>query len=95
MLRESLRLLTPTGRLALVLPFDQRAILLEEAEQVGLHPYRETQVSTRQGMPPKRLLIELGQETVTPQCDHLAIEDESHHYTPAFIALERPFYLKI
>lgn len=95
LLRGSLRLLAPTGRLALVLPFDQRTILLEEAEQVGLHAYRETQVSTRQGMPPKRLLIELGPETVIPQCDHLAIEDESHRYTPAFIALEKPFYLKI
>ena len=95
LLRESLRLLAPAGRLALVLPFDQRTILLEEATHVGLYPSRETHVSTRQGMPPKRLLIELGQEAITPQCDCLAIEDESHHYTPAFIALEQPFYLKM
>ena len=95
LLRESLRLLAHTGRLALVLPFDQRNILLEEAKQVGLHPYRETHVSTRQGTPPKRLLIELGQETITPLYDQLAIEDESHQYTPEFIALERNYYLKI
>lgn len=95
LLQDCLRLLTPTGRLALVLPFDQRDILLAKATQVGLHPYRETHVSTRQGTPPKRLLIELGQEATTTICDHLAIEDESHHYTPAFIALEQPFYLKI
>ena len=95
LLRESLRLLASTGRLALVLPFDQRAILLEEADRTGLHLLRETQVSTRQGTPPKRLLVELGKRIVTPVCSQLAIEDEAHRYTPEFIALEQPFYLKM
>ena len=95
LLRESIRLLSPIGRLALILPFNQREILLEEAKQVRLYPQRETHVSTRQSTPPKRLLIELGREAITSVCDQLAIEDESHHYTPAFIASEQPFYLKI
>lgn len=95
LLQESLRLLAPTGRLALILPFDQRDILLEEMSKTGLYLLRETQVSTRQGMPPKRLLVELGKAVVTPICSQLAIEDEEHHYTQEFIALEQPFYLKM
>ena len=93
---DSSRLLAPEGRIALVLPFDQREALLEEAKAQGLYAQRETHVSSRLNLPPKRLLIELGQHPAETLIDSLAIEaDESRRYTSEFVALERPYYLKI
>lgn len=96
LLADSSRLLASQGRIALVLPFDQREALLEEAKAQGLYAQRETHVSSRLNLPPKRLLIELGQQPAETLIDSLAIEaDESRRYTSEFIALERPYYLKI
>lgn len=96
LLRDSARLLSSTGRMALILPYDQRTWLLTEAQAQGFFPSKETRVSTRMGLPPKRLLMELRRHPSEPVIDSLAIEaDETHRYTEAFIALERPFYLKM
>lgn len=96
LLNGSLHLLSDNGRLGLILPYDQRDLLLKEAIKIGLYPLRETQVSSRVDLPPKRLLIELGKEVVTTHhFDKLAIEDLEHNFTPEFIAIERSFYLKM
>ena len=55
LLKDSCRLLAPKGKLALILPFEQRTILLELAHKNQLYPLRETHVSSIKGATPKRL----------------------------------------
>lgn len=96
LLKDSCRLLAPKGKLALILPFEQRTILLELAHKNQLYPLRETHVSSIKGATPKRLLIELSRqrrEFIEPST--LNIEIEQREYSKEFIALVKDFYLKM
>ncbi len=90
------RLLTPTGRLCLVLPADQEEKLLAILAENGLHRVRQTYVVPIPHAQPKRILIEIaGKPTPDLSADYLTIELERHRYTPEYIALTRDFYLNM
>ena len=87
-------LLTPDGRIALILPFAQRDDLLRTAENEALHTIRETRVISVEGSSPKRLLIELSSiHTDTIITDELTLEDRMHQRTTAYRQLTQAFYL--
>lgn len=93
---QSQPLLSPRGRIALVLPYE----LLEEVKTIArknaLHVCRQTNVIPVPDARPKRLLIELsGRETDIENPDTLVIEEARHRYTPEYIALTKDFYLKM
>ena len=88
--------LAPQGRIALVLPFDQRDRLVNAAREEGLYPARETHVSSVAGAKPKRLLMELSADPAGDvPASHLVIEMERGRYSAEFTRLMRDFYLKI
>lgn len=96
LLRDTKRLLAPSGRLALVLPFDQRDPLHILMEETGYRTARETVVYSVAGGKPKRLLTELTLlPAPSPELSELAIETQEQDYTEPFKALMRDFYLKI
>ena len=89
-------LLSSSGRIALVLPYEQ----LEEVESIArknsLFVSRQTDVIPVPGAHPKRLLIELSAvEADATNRDTLVIEESRHQYTPEYIALTKDFYLKM
>lgn len=89
-------LLSATGRIALVLPYEQLGEIEEVAEKYALYIGRQTNVIPTPGAPPKRLLIELtATDTDIKKRDTLIIEEARHQYTPDYIALTKEFYLKM
>lgn len=67
------KLLSPSGRLAVIYPLGEAAAFRLEAEAAGLYLSRQTQVITTPGQPPKRLLMEFSRTAGMPRFDDLVI----------------------
>lgn len=93
---DACSLLSPTGRIALILPYEQLIEVEEIARQNALHISRQTDVIPIPGAQPKRLLVELSapSEGIKKQ-NTLIIEETRHQYTPEYIELTKDFYLKM
>lgn len=91
-------LLSSSGRLALITPYDQKQVLLLAALSHGLTPSRFCNVVTVEGKSPKRLLSEwkqlspIKQENL-PQEQQLVIRNRESLYTEAYKRLVAPYYL--
>ena len=96
LIEGSKQLLAPQGKLYLILPFDQREILLPLIYKESLFLHKETVVLPTPTSRPKRLLVEISDTPVTEvQADTLTIEKERHVYTDDFIALAKDYYLHL
>lgn len=96
LIKDSYFLLSTTGRIALVLPYEQLGEVEDIAHENALYISRQTAVIPTPGAQPKRLLIELSAtDTDTKNRDTLIIEEARHQYTPDYIALTKEFYLKM
>lgn len=96
LLHDSRHLLAPHGRLALILPYDQKEMLRETYLKENYSLSQETVVYPTPNGKPKRLLVELSLTPIEqPVYSRLTIELERHQYTSEFKALARDFYLKI
>lgn len=91
------RLLTPGGRLALILPAGREAEVEVLAGRNGLHPVRQTTVVPVSGGAAKRILSELSVTAPAAPCerDTLYIEKARGEYSQAYIALMKDFYPKM
>lgn len=96
LIREAQTLLSPSGRIALVLPYERLEEVKALASANHLYICRQTDVIPTPGAAPKRLLVELSttEENIKNR-DTLTIEEARHQYTPAYIALTKEFYLKM
>lgn len=96
LIREAQTLLSPSGRIALVLPYEQLEEVKALASANHLYICRQTDVIPTPGAAPKRLLMELSttEENIKNR-DTLTIEEARHQYTPEYIALTKEFYLKM
>lgn len=92
----SKKILSESGRIALILPVEQERKLTEILTQNQLYRTRQTNVIPVAGKQIKRILVEL---SATPAPDYapecLAIEVERHKYTKEYEALTRDFYLNM
>lgn len=87
-------LLAPDGRFAVILPLIEGLRFQELAETYHLYCTRLTEVHPRQNKPVERLLMEFAQDKQPLRKDQLVIQhDKNNHWTEAFIALTRDFYL--
>lgn len=89
------RLLSDNGRFSIILPSEQKDLLIQTAGIQGLFLSRQTTVITRPGLAPKRILMEFQKTRGTFQTDEIIIELERHRYSEAYIALTKEFYLKM
>ncbi|WP_304248069.1 tRNA1(Val) (adenine(37)-N6)-methyltransferase [Parabacteroides gordonii] len=96
LIREAQTLLSPSGRIALVLPYERQEEVKALASANHLYICRQTDVIPIPGAAPKRLLVELSatKENIKNR-DTLTIEEARHQYTPEYIALTKEFYLKM
>ena len=96
LIRDARTLLSPSGRISLVLPYERLDEVKELALINQLHICRQTDVIPTPGAEPKRLLVELSvTEENTKKRDILTIEEARHQYTPEYIALTKEFYMKM
>jgi len=87
------RLLTPTGRLTLVLPAFEHQAFEQIARVSGFSPMRKTFVQSLRGEAPIRILATYGFACSEPVITHLAIQDADGRYTADYRQLTREFYL--
>jgi tRNA1Val (adenine37-N6)-methyltransferase len=93
---DSLTLLTPAGRIALILPVRQQDELRRCLLAHGLHCIRRTLVYAVAGAAPKRCLVELSRRPPSSpdgETDSLILEDPPHQRSAAYRELTREFYL--
>ena len=91
---HSRRLLAPNGQLALILPAETEAEVIELATQHSLYCTRMTRVYGREGKPAKRILLLFGPEkTNVPETDTLVLESADGGRSPQYSALAQEFYL--
>lgn len=92
---ESGSLLKERGRISLILPFDFKRKVIEDAINSNLFPCRITNVFPLPHKPAKRLLIELVKDEATTTCieNNLVIESSRHQYSGEFKSLTCDFYL--
>ena len=91
----SASLLSQTGRISFIYPYDYKAELMKLAEEHNLSVSRITNVLPTFDSVPKRILIELAKEEVLPTENDLIIEKERHVYSEGFTSLLKDFYLKM
>ena len=97
LLQYSRKLLAPQGRIALILPYDQKDRLTDCIQTQNLFLSKEVSVIPVPDAQPKRLLAELTSEPPTSPTfsDRLTIEIARHRYTDEYINLTKDFYLKM
>ena len=96
LISSSRPLLSPHGRIALILPYEQLEEVKSLAQKNMLSVSRQTDVVPVRGAQPKRLLIELScVETKEITHDTLVLEEPGRQHTAEYVALTKDFYLKM
>ncbi|HCW08495.1 MAG TPA: tRNA (adenosine(37)-N6)-methyltransferase TrmM [Cytophagales bacterium] len=93
LISNSLRLLNPTGRLAVILPFAEGNIFKTLAIENQLHLIRETAFYSRREKPQERWLFEFSCEEAELQSDQLLLYEKDSIQTEKYINLVKDFYL--
>jgi len=87
------KLLSPIGRLCVIIPFTSSVEFRECARLSGFYLRHQTNIIPKPGRAPKRVLLELSLEAGYPVNSELTILDENGFYTLAYKTLTAPFYL--
>ncbi len=96
LLRGAVSLLLPGGRISLIFPAGLHDSVSAIAREYGLFVRRTMWVSGREGMPPKRVMVEWVNKPSEIREEHnLAIETAPLEWTPEYIDLTRDFYLQL
>jgi tRNA1Val (adenine37-N6)-methyltransferase len=95
LLTSAVSLLSPEGKLAVVLPTDEGNSFIGLAQTFGLHLTRQCAVYSKTGKPQERYLLELARLPVAQiEKSFLTIMDTKGEWTPEYKILTREFYLK-
>lgn len=89
------RLLKPSGSLALILPYENRHLFKEIAENNGLYCTREMIVFPVAGKTPNRYLSEWGLDKEEYITEVLYIRNQDHNYTKEYKQHTKEFYLAL
>lgn len=95
-LENSVALMNPLGRLAVVLPYEMAEKMAKSVLKYGLYIAARTDVITVSGAMPKRSLLSLilGRDDGQTHYNQLTIELSRHQYTDEFKEMTADFYLK-
>lgn len=92
--RCSRQLLRDSGKLSLILPFDQLNEAKELVPHFRFYVSRQTSVRPLPGKPFNRVLLELSSQPEPLEEDELTVELTRHEFTPEYAALTRMFHLR-
>lgn len=95
LVQSAAAMLQDEGLLALILPSEAEATIMQLAAENDLSLYRLTRVYSKPGKPCKRILIALQKSTKkrAPEQDTLYIESDTAPRSSAYVALTQDFYL--
>lgn len=88
------RLLTPEGRLSIILPTDEARKFAMQAVVAGLHLRRRCDVATKRGAVPKRTMSEWSLTTGEASIEELTLSAEDGSRSEEYSLLTKEFYLK-
>lgn len=89
----SVNLMTPDGRLSMVLPVAEGDVFIEVAAKTGLFLNRKLTVIPKAGKEANRLLLEFTRKQMPMESTVLTIRNESGEYTDEYKKLTALFYL--
>ena len=95
LLQNSLRLLSASGRLCVILPADETNFCIEQSSQKGLFCTRSTKIKPLPNSDVKRILLEFSRTEKEYFEDFLIIEKNRHEYSEEFKKLTDEYYLKL
>lgn len=95
LLQHGDRLLTTSGRLAVILPYADGLNFIELAKIHGLFPVRKTRFRSRVHKQPERLLLELAFAGPAEPDTDLVLHGEGEKWSKEYVALTREFYVKL
>lgn len=93
LIKGARRILSETGRLAVIIPAEGFDDFRESARLEGFYLKRKTSVIPVTGRPAKRILLDLSLEPCYPEVSELVILQGGNLYSDDFVALTREFYL--
>ena len=88
LMQAAWRLLTDQGELSVVVPFDYRRRMEDEATFVGFFPSRRCAVSTVKGKPARRYLLAFRKHPCELQTDTMTIGDDAYRQLTAAFYVE-------
>lgn len=92
----AIKLLTETGKLALILPFDLAQDFVEKASVSGLFLNRLTEINPFPNKLPNRCLMEFGSKEINFEKSQMSVfNDLRNEYSQEFRNLAGDFYLKL
>jgi len=94
LVEKSLKLLSPGGKLAVILPVSEAEKIIQIAEKNGLYLTRITKVRPNNLKPPHRYLLEFGKDPEVAENDILYIHsNDGKGFSEKYKTLTRDFYL--
>jgi tRNA1Val (adenine37-N6)-methyltransferase len=94
LLEGAMNILTPDGRLLLIIPATQANEITLAAKNNHLYPGRKIWIIPTPGKPPKRVIIEFSLQGGAINETSLVIEDKGRHgYSEEYKILTRDYYL--
>ena len=91
----SIQLLTPSGKLAVVLPVEEGKLFQSLALENNLHPCRQLAFYSRKGKPQERWLVEFVFGPSELSMEKLILHAEGEDWTEDYKMLMKDFYLKL
>jgi len=82
--------LSEKGKISFVLPYEAGKTLINST---ALYCIKQTDVITKIGKTPQRMLLTFSKEALPQMKERLIIYDENNRYTVAFVTLTKDFYL--
>jgi tRNA1Val (adenine37-N6)-methyltransferase len=95
LITKALTLLTPTGRLAVVLPFEEGKLFQSLANENNLYMASQLAFYSRQGKPQERWLFEFALESTAITIKNLILHAEGEDWSDDYKMQMKDFYLKI
>lgn len=92
---QAAELLDKQGHVSLIVPATCRNEIREAAALSRLYACKITEVCTRPGIPPKRILIDLSFTEKSCIQDKIVLELDRHVYSEEYISLTQEYYLKL
>jgi tRNA1Val (adenine37-N6)-methyltransferase len=94
LLHHSKRLLSPAGRLSIILPETEALQLVQLSAEHGWYCIRRCAFRSRQAKPVERILVELSLNEKPQQVEELVLYESGETWTEAYKRLTKAFYLK-
>ena len=95
LIENAMRILTPTGRICLILPVNEGVECIRFAEIKGLFCSKRVNVYPKRDGEIKRLLLEFKMKKSETEVSDLVVEESRHQYSAEFINLAKDYYLKL